>query len=225
MLHTQPHLSHRTTWLRASVLGANDGIISTASLILGVASTGADQKTIIIAGIIALISGAFSMAAGEYVSVSSQTDLENADLQMEQNSIRDDYEGETQELADIYQSRGLPADLAAQVADHLMAHDALSAHARDDIGLSIEHKINPIVAALSSALAFAVGALLPLLAAILISKNFTLYLGASTIAFLLMLGGISAYLGNAPILKGALRVTIWGTLAMSISAYIGHLLA
>lgn len=225
MPHTQPHLSSRTTWLRASVLGANDGIISTASLIIGVASTGADQKSILIAGIIALISGACSMAAGEYVSVSSQTDLEDAELKMEHDSIQKDYEGETQELAEIYQSRGLSSDLATQVATQLMAHDALSAHARDDIGLSIEYRVSPIVAALSSALAFAIGALLPLFTAMLVTENFTLYLVISTVTFLLMLGSMSAYLGNASVLKGALRVTIWGVVAMTISACIGHLLA
>lgn len=223
MVHTQPHLGSRTTWLRASVLGANDGIISTASLIIGIASAGTSKENMLIAGLIGLVSGAFSMAAGEYVSVSSQTDLEDAELKMEQDSIRDHFDAETQELAHIYQERGLTPELSEQVAKQLMANDPLSAHARDDIGLSMEHRTNPIQAALSSALAFAIGALLPLLTALLANDNTTIYVAASTVLFLSLLGSISAYLGRASMLKGALRVTLWGSLAMAVSAYIGHL--
>lgn len=223
MVHTQPHLSNRTTWLRASVLGANDGIISTASLIIGVASAGTSKENMLIAGLIGLVSGAFSMAAGEYVSVSSQTDLEEAELTMERDSIRDHFAAETHELANIYQQRGLTPELSQQVAEQLMANDPLSAHARDDIGLSMDHRADPLQAALSSALAFAIGALLPLLIALLASENITFYVAVSTVLFLSLLGSMSAFLGRASMFKGALRVTLWGSLAMAVSAYIGHL--
>lgn len=223
MPHLQPHLSSRSTWLRASVLGANDGIISTASLIMGVASAGTSKENILLAGLIGLVSGAFSMAAGEFVSVSSQTDLEEADLQMEKASIEENYEAETQELKAIYQNRGLSAELALQVAEELMAHDPLTAHARDDIGLSIEHRANPLLAALSSALSFAIGALFPLLAALLITHNFNFYLAIWTLASLALLGALSAYLGRANILKAVFRLCACGATAMLVSGYIGSL--
>ena len=223
MPHLQPHLSSRSTWLRASVLGANDGIISTASLIMGVASAGTSKENILLAGLIGLVSGAFSMAAGEYVSVSSQADLEEADLQMEKASIEQNYEAETQELKAIYQNRGLSAELASQVAEELMAHDPLTAHARDDIGLSIEHRANPLLAALSSALSFAIGALLPLLAALLVTHNFNFYLAIWTLASLALLGAFSAYLGRAQILKAVFRLCACGATAMLVSGYIGSL--
>ncbi len=223
MRHKQPHLSHRSSWLRASVLGANDGIISTASIIIGVASTNLSSQSIFIAGLISLISGAFSMAAGEYVSVWSQKDLEDADLQMEQDSIAKDFKAETKELSGIYQRRGIDKELADKVAEQLMANDPLAAHARDDIGLIESNRVNPVIAALSSALSFIIGALLPLGLALFVKQQLVIVVAIYSIVCLAILGAVSAYLGKAPMLKASIRVSLWGGAAMAVSAYIGSL--
>lgn len=223
MRHSQPHLSHRSSWLRASVLGANDGIISTASIIIGVASTNLANQSIFIAGLISLISGAFSMAAGEYVSVWSQKDLEDADLQMEQDSIAKDFKAETKELSEIYQRRGIDKNLADKVAEQLMANDPLAAHARDDIGLIESSRVNPITAAISSALSFIVGAILPLGLALFVEHQQVIIVAVYSIVCLAILGAVSAYLGKASMLKASVRVSLWGGAAMAVSAYIGSL--
>lgn len=223
MRHSQPHLSHRSSWLRASVLGANDGIISTASIIIGVASTNLASQSIFIAGLISLISGAFSMAAGEYVSVWSQKDLEDADLKMEQNSIAKDFQAETNELSDIYQRRGIDKNLADKVAEQLMTNNPLAAHARDDIGLIESNRVNPVTAALSSALSFIVGALLPLGLALFVEQQLVIVVAIYSLVCLAILGAVSAYLGKASMLKASVRVSLWGGAAMAVSAYIGSL--
>ena len=222
MAHEQLHLSHRSGWLRAGVLGANDGIISTASLLIGVAAANASKETLIVTGVIAVCSGAFSMAAGEYVSVSSQLDLENADLKIEQTSILENFEGETKELANIYQQRGLSAELSQQVASELMAHDPMAAHARDDIGIALTNRANPMIAALSSALAFVIGGLLPILIVALVSTHLMATISISSIFCLISLGAVSAKLGNASITKASARITFWGVLAMLVSAVVGN---
>ena len=223
MRHSREHLNHRSTWLRAAVLGANDGIISTASIIIGVASTNLGSQSIFIAGLISLISGAFSMAAGEYVSVWSQKDLEDADLKMEQESINNDFAAETEELSQIYQKRGLSKDLAQQVAQQLMAYDPLAAHARDDIGLIESNRVNPAKAAISSALSFVIGALLPLSLTLLVQTQLITTVAVFSTLSLALLGATSAYLGKASIYKAVVRVSLWGVTAMVFSACVGSL--
>ena len=224
MSHHEKHRSHRSNWLRAAVLGANDGIVSTASLIIGVASAGSEHDEIMLAGLAGLVAGAMSMAAGEYVSVSSQADTEAADLEQERISLRHDPESEHQELAEIYQNRGLDPALAMKVAEQLMAHNALEAHARDEIGITDTSKARPIQAALSSAFSFIVGAILPLMTAYLLASSALIEgVGLLSLFFLGSLGALAARTGGAPVLKGALRVTLWGALAMIMTALAGSL--
>ena len=220
----ETHAVDRIGWLRAAVLGANDGIVSTASLIVGVAASAADKGPIMVAGVAGLVAGAMSMAAGEYVSVASQADTEAADLARERAELASDPEFERRELAAIYEKRGVPAELALQVSDALMAHDALAAHAREELGLSDMHRARPVQAALTSAATFAVGAALPLGAAALLPLG-QLALGASVAAllFLMLLGGVGAAVGGAPVGKGVLRVAFWGVLAMAATYAIGSL--
>ena len=210
--------------MRAAVLGANDGIVSTASLVVGVAAANPSRGDVLIAGIAGLVAGAMSMAAGEYVSVSSQADTEAADLERERKELETDRDFERKELAAIYVKRGLEPSLAQQVADQLMAHDALSSHARDELGLSETHSARPIQAALASAVTFAVGAALPLLMA-LVSPSSTIIpcVAASSLAFLAVMGGVAARVGGANVVVGAGRVTLWGALAMAVTAAVGTL--
>jgi vacuolar iron transporter family protein len=223
MSHHEQHRSHRTGWLRAAVLGANDGIVSTASLIIGVAAAHTTHAEILLAGVAGLVAGAMSMAAGEYVSVSSQADTEAADLEIEQRSLESDYEFEKNELADIYEERGLDPELAIQVADQLMAHDALGAHARDEIGLVESARAQPILAAFASAGTFTVGAALPLLTAwVVAGPGLIPFVAVLSLIFLAALGGIAARAGGASILIGAIRVTFWGALAMFLTAMVGN---
>lgn len=224
MTHKQAHRSHRVGWLRAAVLGANDGIVSTASLIIGVASAHTSQENIVLAGVAGLVAGAMSMAAGEYVSVSSQADTEKADLLIEQQSLEQNLEFEIEELANIYRDRGLDTELAKTVAMQLMAHDALGAHARDEIGIIESAAARPVQAALSSAATFVVGAALPLLVAWAVPGSPQIAAVAiSSLLFLALLGSIAARAGGAPMTTGAIRVTFWGTLAMISTAGVGHL--
>ena len=224
MSHQEIHRSQRIGWLRAAVLGANDGIVSTASLIIGVASASTTHEGIIIAGMAGLVAGAMSMAAGEYVSVSSQSDTEKADLAIEKKSLDEDYELEVNELAQIYRNRGLDPDLAQQVAIQLMDHDALGAHARDEIGISESIRARPVQAAFFSAIAFTIGAALPLLIAWLTPiADLVLIVAILSLIFLATLGGIAAQVGGAPIIRGAIRVTFWGALAMCVTAIVGSL--
>jgi len=222
--HPERHLVERIGWLRAAGLGANDGIVSTASLVVGVASAAAPRSDVLIAGVAGLVAGAMSMAAGEYVSVSSQSDTEQADLARERKELAEDYAFEREELAQIYVQRGLDADLARQVADQLMAKDALLAHARDELGISEITTARPMQAALTSAATFAVGAALPLLMVLLAPAP---YLGPivsiASLAFLALLGAMGARTGGANVFKGAVRVTFWGALAMILTAIIGTL--
>lgn len=211
-------------WLRAAVLGANDGIVSTASLIIGVAAANTSKENILLAGVAGLVAGAMSMAAGEYVSVSSQSDTEKADLALEKESLADDFEFETHELATIYEGRGLEPDLARQVAEQLMAHDALGAHARDEIGISESVGARPVQAAFSSAGTFFVGAALPLLVAWAVpGQQLIAVVATSSLIFLALLGALAARTGGAPIAVGAIRVTFWGALAMALTAAVGRL--
>ena len=224
MRHTEYHRFERIGWLRAAVLGANDGIVSTASLILGVAAAGATAKGVIIAGIAGLVAGAMSMAAGEYVSVSSQSDTEAADLAREQKELDTDVQSERAELAGIYVSRGLDLALARQVAEQLMAHDALGAHARDELGISETQRARPIQAALASAGTFSVGAAMPLLVALLAPANtLAAFVVGTSLAFLAILGTLAARAGGAGTIVGALRVTFWGALAMALTYGVGAL--
>ena len=224
MLHKEPHRAHRAGWLRAAVLGANDGIVSTASLIIGVTAAGATQQSIIIAGVAGLVAGAMSMAAGEYVSVKSQYDTEQADLAIEQRSLEQNFELEEQELAGIYERRGLDADLAHQVARQLMQHDALGAHARDEIGITPTARPRPVQAALYSGITFSIGAALPLLVAwTLFGENLIVLVAVASLVFLATLGGLAARAGGASIVTGAARVTFWGALAMAVTAGVGRL--
>jgi len=223
MTHHEKHRAHRTGWLRAAVLGANDGIVSTASLIIGVAAASASQDNILVAGIAGLVAGAMSMAAGEYVSVSSQSDTERADLEQERKSLEQHYEFEVKELADIYVNRGLEPGLARQVAEQLMEHDALGAHARDEIGITDIASARPVQAALYSAGTFTVGAALPLLVAWAIPGGRLIpAVALSSLVFLAGLGGLAARTGGARPLIGAARVTFWGTLAMALTAGVGR---
>ena len=222
--HAERHRTDRIGWLRAAVLGANDGIVSTSSLIVGVAAAGAGHASILLSGVAALVAGAMSMAAGEYVSVHSQADTEQADLARERAELDRDPDAERRELAAIYLGRGLKSDLAQQVAEQLMAHDALGAHARDELGISELVMVRPVQAALSSAASFAVGALLPLAIAALAPEALLISLVAATsLVFLALLGAVAARVGGASALQGAWRVTFWGALAMAITAVVGML--
>lgn len=224
MRHNEHHRSERIGWLRAAVLGANDGIVSTASLILGVAAASATGKGVIIAGVAGLVAGAMSMAAGEYVSVSSQSDTETADLAREQKELDTDVQSEKTELAGIYVSRGLDQALARQVAEQLMAHDALGAHARDELGISEIQRARPIQAALASAGTFSVGAALPLMVVFLVPANtLAAFVVGTSLAFLAILGALAARAGGAGVAVGALRVTFWGALAMALTYGVGAL--
>lgn len=224
MSHSVIHRSHRVGWLRAAVLGANDGIVSTASLIIGFAAANGTHESILFAGIAGLVAGAMSMAAGEYVSVSSQSDTENADLALEKKSLEQNPEFEKDELAKIYEDRGVEPVLAEKVAEQLMAHDALGAHARDEIGISENNNVRPIQAAFSSAGAFTVGAALPLLVAWAAPiSQLILLVAVFSLVFLALLGGIAARAGGAPITIGTIRVTFWGALAMALTAGVGRI--
>ena len=223
-IHLERHYAERIGWLRAAVLGANDGIVSTASLILGVAAASTTRNAVMVAGVAGLVAGAMSMAAGEYVSVSSQADTEKADLERERKELETDDEFERRELTGIYEKRGLDPSLAKQVADQLMAHDALGAHARDELGLSELHTARPIQAALASAGTFAAGAALPLLMVLVSPVSYLApVVAASSLVFLAIMGGVAARVGGANIWIGAGRVTFWGALAMAITAAIGAL--
>ncbi len=220
----ESHKSHRTGWLRAAVLGANDGIVSTASLIVGITAADTTKEGVILAGVAGLVAGAMSMAAGEYVSVSSQADTENADLTLEKAALENEPEAEKKELADIYEARGVEPELADKVAEQLMAHDALGAHARDEIGISEVNNANPFQAAFSSALTFTVGAALPVLVAWVMPLNSLIWaVSIASLLFLAFLGGLAAYAGGASISKGAFRVTFWGALAMALTAGVGQM--
>ena len=220
--HREQHRADRIGWLRAAVLGANDGIVSTASLVLGVAAAQAAHQDVLVAGVAGLVAGAMSMAAGEYVSVSSQADTERADLAREREELATDPVGEHAELAAIYVARGLDAALVDQVAEQLMAHDALGAHARDELGISETLTSQPIQAAFASAGSFAVGAVLPLLIVVLVPTAYLpLGVAASSLVFLAVLGGLAALAGGASTWVGALRVTFWGALAMALTAGVG----
>ncbi|MGZ5651275.1 MAG: VIT1/CCC1 transporter family protein [Usitatibacter sp.] len=222
--HWELHRTDRIGWLRAAVLGANDGIVSTASLVLGGAAANAPHGSIVVAGIAGLVAGAMSMAAGEYVSVHSQADSENAELERERRELKADNEGEHRELAAIYESRGLDSALAKQVAAQLMAHDAIGAHARDELGISETLSARPIQAALASAASFAVGAALPLLVTALGPESMLIPLVSGTsLAFLAILGAVAARAGGAPMGIGAARVAFWGALAMALTAGVGTL--
>ena len=222
--HSENHRNDRIGWLRAAVLGANDGIISTACLMLGVAASNAGRSELLVAGVAALVAGAMSMAAGEYVSVSSQSDTENADLERERGELRDQPVAEHNELASIYVGRGLTPELATQVAQQLMSHDALSAHARDELGIHDITAARPIQAAVTSALTFSAGAALPLLTAVIAPPHLLPGLLAGTsLFFLISLGMLAAMAGGAPMLRSALRVGFWGALAMAITAGIGRI--
>lgn len=225
MKHVEKHKTHRTGWLRAAVLGANDGIVSTASLILGVAAAGAGSHSILVAGVAGLVAGAMSMAAGEYVSVSSQSDTEQADLAREKKELAATPELEHAELTAIYVKRGLDPALAYDVATQLMQHDALGAHARDELGISSTLAARPVQAALASAVAFAAGAALPLLVVILLPATALLwFVSSSSVVFLALLGYLSARSGGAPAFPAIVRVTFWGALAMALTAGAGALL-
>jgi VIT1/CCC1 family predicted Fe2+/Mn2+ transporter len=216
------HATNRIGWLRAAVLGANDGIVSTASLILGVAATQESKALILISGVAGLVAGAMSMAAGEYVSVQSQADVESADLERERQELKEDKEGELQELTAIYVERGLDVALARQVAEKLTAHDALGTHARDELGLSETTAAKPVQASAASALSFAVGAALPLSAVVFCPHSLLVpVLSGGSLVFLAGLGALSAYTGGAPMLRAALRVAFWGALAMGLTALAG----
>ena len=222
--HREKHRTGSIAWLRAAVLGANDGIVSTASLVIGVAAAHATHADVMVAGIAGLVAGAMSMAAGEYVSVYSQADTEKADLERERVELATDYAGELKELTGIYIKRGLDAGLAGQVAKQLMEHDALGAHARDELGITEALSARPLQAALASAASFAVGAALPILVVFLASENAMIVLVALTsLVFLALLGGLAARAGGASVAVGAIRVTFWGVLAMGATAAVGAL--
>ena len=222
--HPERHRTDRIGWLRAAVLGANDGIVSTASLVVGVAAASASQSNILLTGIAGLVAGAMSMAAGEYVSVHSQADTETADLSRERAELERDPVAERRELAAIYVTRGLAPGLAQQVAEQLMKHDALGAHARDELGISESLSAQPIQAALASAASFAVGAVLPLaVTALAPGVGLIAWVSGTSLAFLALLGVIAARVGGADLLLGAWRVTFWGALAMAITAGVGAL--
>lgn len=218
------HYSSRSGWLRAAVLGANDGIVSIAGLIIGVAAARVTQEEIMIAGVAGLVAGAMSMAAGEYVSVSSQADTEKADLELEQTALSENEAYERKELARIYEDRGLDPSLAKEVATQLMEHDALAAHARDDIGLTEVHSARPIQAAFTSALTFSVGAALPILVSVLVPLAWVIYsVAAASLVCLAVLGGLAASVGGAPVMRGMARVSFWGAAAMILTYAVGSI--
>jgi len=222
--HPEFHRSGRIGWLRAAVLGANDGIVSTASLVIGVAAAHANRSEVLLAGVAGLAAGALSMAAGEYVSVSSQADTEHADLQKERSELADDPEGELRELTGIYLKRGLEPNLARTVAQQLMAHDALGAHARDELGISAQFRARPLQAAVASAMAFAVGAALPIVTVIVAPQSrLVMTVGTTSLISLVGLGALAARTGGASATVGALRVAFWGALAMLVTAGVGAL--
>ena len=224
MRHTERHRTHRTGWLRAAVLGANDGIVSTASLVLGVAAAGAGTQGILVAGVAGLVAGAMSMAAGEYVSVSSQADTERADLARENQELAANPRQEHAELAAIYVKRGLDEILASNVATQLMQHDALATHGRDELGISETLAAQPVQAALASAGTFAVGAVLPLLMVLLLPVSAIMWgVAGSSLLFLALLGFLAARAGGAPVIASVMRVTFWGALAMALTAGVGAL--
>ncbi len=222
--HHETHRSERSGWLRAAVLGANDGLLSTAGLVVGVASADATRSAVLLAGFAGLVAGAFSMAAGEYVSVSSQADAEAADREIEKRELNEDPHGEREELVNIYRRRGLDAELATKVADQLTAHDALGAHLRDELGLTETLRARPLQAALTSAITFSVGAGLPLLAVALApATHIAPVVAAATLVSLGVLGAVAARTGGAPVVSGASRVLFWGALAMAATAAVGKL--
>ena len=222
MRHLEQHRTHRIGWLRAAVLGANDGIISTASLVVGVAAASASPHSVLVAGVAGLVAGAMSMATGEYVSVSSQADTEQADMAREQQELLTDNLAEQQELAAIYVARGLQPALADTVAQQLMAHDALGAHAREELGISEVLNAKPVQAALASAATFTVGAALPLLIILVTPPALLAWtVSLTSLVFLAALGGLAAYVGGSGVLKSAVRVTFWGALAMALTAGVG----
>lgn len=224
MIHKEQHRLHRCGWLRAAVLGANDGLVSTASLIVGVAAAEVSHSHILLAGTAGLVAGAVSMAAGEYVSVKSQEDTERADLEIESESLANNREEEQIELAQIYQNRGLDAELSMEVARQMMAHDALGAHARDEIGITRELSARPLQAAFTSAGTFAAGASVPVIVSAVIPVSVVLwYVPATTIITLGALGALAARTGGASLVQGAIRVCFWGTIAMAITAAVGRL--
>jgi vacuolar iron transporter family protein len=224
MRHLERHKNHRIGWLRAAVLGANDGIVSTASLVLGVAAAGVEPKAILITGVAGLVAGSMSMAAGEYVSVSSQSDTERADIEKERLELATQPEHEIAELAAIYVSRGLNANTAKTVAEQLMAHDALGAHSRDELGISDTSAAQPVQAAIASAATFAVGAALPLLVVFMVPQSIlSAVVAASSLVFLAALGSLAARAGGSSVMTAAMRVTFWGALAMALTYGVGAL--
>ncbi|ARF51575.1 MULTISPECIES: VIT1/CCC1 transporter family protein [Pantoea] len=224
MQHSETHKIEHAGWLRAAVLGANDGIVSTASLLAGVVSASSAPHTVLLAGLAGIVGGAMSMATGEYVSVSSQSDSEQASLQQEKAELEADFAAETVELTAIYQARGLSADLAHQVAEQLMAHDALAAHARDELGITDFSSAKPLQAALFSAISFASGSVLPFAVALLITGPFALpAIALSALLALALLGALAAKAGDAPVRKSIMRICFWSLLAMSFSATVGYL--
>jgi VIT1/CCC1 family predicted Fe2+/Mn2+ transporter len=224
MTAPENHRTHRVGWLRAAVLGANDGIVSTASLIVGVAAADSSPSNVLVAGIAGLVAGAMSMAAGEYVSVSSQSDTEEADLNRERKELATEPVAEHAELAAIYRNRGLDSALADEVATQLMKKDALSAHSRDELGISDTLSARPVQAALASAATFAVGAALPLLLVVIVPASALVWtVSGSSLFFLALLGGLAARAGGSPVMKSVARVTFWGALAMAATAGVGAL--
>jgi len=224
MSHREHHRTDRIGWLRAAVLGANDGIVSTASLVIGVAASQAEHGAVLVAGVAGLVAGAMSMAAGEYVSVYSQADTENADLEREKKELALSPDHELEELTGIYEDRGLDADLARQVAVQLTAHDALGAHARDELGISEHLSARPIQAAVFSAVSFAIGAALPLIVTIVfVGSAMIPIVAVSSLVFLALLGGVAARAGGAGVLTGAMRVLFWGAIAMGATALVGKI--
>jgi len=225
LLHTEGHRSSNIGWLRAAVMGANDGIVSTASLIVGVAAAHGTPHNVFVAGAAGLVAGAMSMAAGEYVSVSSQSDTENADLEQEKHELATQYDVERAELAGIYEARGVSHALAVQVADELMTHDALGAHARDELGIVDMHRARPLQAALASAAAFSVGGILPVLLVVFTPDAYVAEMViAASLVSLMLLGVLSARVGGAPVMKAAVRVIFWGALAMALTYGVGALI-
>ncbi|KKN01328.1 hypothetical protein LCGC14_1128850 [marine sediment metagenome] len=222
-MDNEEHYGNRSGWLRAAVLGANDGILSTASIIIGVAAASTTREPILLAGVAGLVAGALSMAAGEYVSVSSQSDIETADLDRERKELEESPQAELEELAEIYEKRGLDKDLAMQVSKQLTAHNALEAHARDELAINDITQAKPLQAALSSGAAFTVGGLLPVLVAFSAYLKWMEYIQyASALIFLIVLGIVAAKAGGSNIIKAVLRITFWGTIAMGMTALIGH---
>ncbi len=225
VLRREKHRLQSIGWLRAAVLGANDGIVSTSSLVLGVAASHATHSSILIAGIAGLVAGAMSMATGEYVSVHSQADTEKATLDQERTELKEDFRGEQRELMAIYIGRGLDSSLAKQVAEQLMAHDALGAHARDELGISGTLRARPLQAALASACSFAAGAAMPLVVVALVSESKLIpAVSGASLLFLAFLGGLAAHIGSANVAKGIMRITFWSALAMGVTAAIGALI-